>query len=327
MIDRREFIRRAVAAGILTSAAGGRVIADSSKGCKSDKRQFRSMPRRMLGSTGQKLSIIGFGGIVVMNAEQEHANKVVAEAVEKGINYFDVAPTYGDAEVKLGPALEPFRKDCFLACKTTQRSKEGAKKELDESLKRLKTDYLDLYQLHAITDVEKDVKSSLADDGAIQTFLEAKKAGVVRYLGFSAHSPEAAIYAMENFDFDTILYPINFATHYQEEFDQAVVELAERKGMGILALKAMAKQVWPEGHVERKNYSKCWYEPTIDLALARLALYWTLSQPVTAAIPPGDESLWRRATDIGPGFGELCEEDKARLDYLANDLSPIFRTG
>ena len=210
------------------------------------------MPKHVLGKTGQKLSIIGFGGIVVMNAKPEHAKKVVAEAVEKGINYFDVAPTYGDAELKLGPALKPFRNNCFLACKTTKRDKAGAKKDLDNSLKNLKTDYLDLYQLHAISDVENDVKVALGKDGAIQTFIEARKAGIIRYLGFSAHSNEAALMAMKEFDFDTILYPINFCTHYKGKFDQKVLAEAKKHNMGILALKSMALQKWHDQDKKRQ---------------------------------------------------------------------------
>lgn len=321
MINRREFIRRAAASGLVSTSMGKITMANKSK------EKCTQIPKRALGKTGKKLSIIGFGGIVVMNAEQNHADKVVGEAVQSGINYFDVAPTYGDAEVKLGPALEPYRKDTFLACKTAQRTKEGAEKELRQSLKRLHTDYFDLYQLHAITDVDKDVKTALADDGAIQTFIEAKKSGVIKHIGFSAHSPQAALCAMENFDFDTILYPINFATHYQESFDQKVIETAQNKQMGILALKAMAKQEWPsENHPDREKYSKCWYQPVDEQILARLALFWTLSQPITAAIPPGEEKLWRMAADMAQAFKKLTEDQKAKLDYLANDLKPIFNT-
>lgn len=321
MINRREFIKQAAAAGLVTTAAGKLAMANESGG------KFARIPKRSLGKTGEELSIIGLGGIVVMNAEQSHADEVVGEAVERGINYFDVAPTYGDAEFKLGPALKPYRKDCFLACKTTQRTKEGAKKELDRSLKRLKTDYFDLYQLHGITDVEKDVKTALADNGAIQTFVEAKKAGIIKHIGFSAHSPEAALYAMENFDFDTVLYPINFATHYQESFDQKVIDTAQKKDMGILALKAMAKQQWPsQEHPDREKYDKCWYQPVDEEILSRMALYWTLSQPVAAAIPPGEEKLWRMAAEMAPDFRKLTEEQKAKLDFLANDLKPIFNS-
>lgn len=184
--------------------------------------------------------ILGRGGV-----EQEHADRVVAQAVERRVNYFDVAPTYGDTEIKLGPALEPYRKDVFLACKTTQRTKEGAAAELKESLRRLRTDHLDLYQLHAITDVQKDVDVAFGPGGAMEVFVEAKKQGQVRHVGFSAHSEEAALAAMERCDFDSILFPVNFATFYEGGFGPRVIEAARSKGMAILALKAMARSLNP----------------------------------------------------------------------------------
>lgn len=280
------------------------------------------IPKRVLGRTGEELSIIGFGGIVVMNAEPKQAARVVADAVEKGINYFDVAPDYGDAELKLGPALEPFRKDCFLACKTGLRDKAGAKSDLDNSLKNLKTDYLDLYQLHAITDVEKDVKAALGKDGAIQTFIEARKAGIIRYLGFSAHSHEAALTAMAEFDFDSVLYPVNFCTHYKNKFDQAVLTEAKSRGMGILALKSMSLQRQEAG--KEKQYSKCWYEPITESGLARKALAWTLGQGVTALLPPGEEELFRIAMNFGPELEKVSKSHDEELEELAAGLNPIF---
>ena len=120
---------------------------------------------------------------------------MVRQAYEAGVNYYDVAPTYGDAQQRLSPALEPFRKNVFLACKTAERSRQGSEKELNESLRLLRTDYLDLYQLHALTSKE-DLDKAFGPDGAMETFLKAKKEGKVRYLGFSAHSVEAALAAM-----------------------------------------------------------------------------------------------------------------------------------
>lgn len=111
------------------------------------------------------LSVVGFGGIIVTNTEQDAADRVVAEAVERGVNYFDVAPAYGDAQAKLGPALEPFRKDVFLACKSHLRSAEETSRLMEESLSLLKTDYFDLYQLHAIIDVDKDVDAVFGPGG------------------------------------------------------------------------------------------------------------------------------------------------------------------
>jgi aryl-alcohol dehydrogenase-like predicted oxidoreductase len=146
------------------------------------------IPKRKYGKTEVMLSVIGFGGIVVMDTEQEKANRIVAEAYERGVNYFDVAPGYGNAEIKLGPALEPYRKNVFLACKTGHRAYTAAKKDFETSLERLKTDYFDLYQLHGITDVEKDVEAAFAEGGVMKLLLEEKKQGRIRHLGFSAHS-------------------------------------------------------------------------------------------------------------------------------------------
>jgi aryl-alcohol dehydrogenase-like predicted oxidoreductase len=281
------------------------------------------IPKRQLGKTQRQLSIIGFGGIVVTNAKPLNAAEIVADSIDKGINYFDVAPSYGDAEIKLGPALKPFRSKCFLACKTGKRDRAGAKQELDNSLKNLKTDHFDLYQLHALIDVETDVKAALSKDGAIQTFLDARKQGIIDLIGFSAHSPQAALAAMREFDFDTILYPVNFCCHFQGSFDQEVLAEAKKRNMGILALKAMAKQKW-QNDEDRKAYPKCWYEPISKPEIASIALRWTLSQGVTAAIPPGEEKLFRMALAIAATYKDLPADELSILEKLTVGLRHIF---
>ncbi len=320
--SRRDFLKgSAVTAGSLLFS-GERILA-MSKPTPEKITDRPKMPKRLLGRTGKKLSVIGFGGIVVMDAQPKHAAKVVAESIEKGINYFDVAPTYGDAELKLGPALKPYRDNVFLACKTTARDSKGAKKELDNSLKRLQTDHIDLYQLHAITDVEKDVKAALAKNGAIRTFLDARKNGIIDFIGFAAHSPQAALAAMRQFDFDTILYPINFCCHFKGNFDQAVLVEAKKQNMGILALKPTAKQKW-QNKQDRETYPKCWYEPISEPELTRLALSWTLSKGVTAVLPPGEEQLFQMALDVLAKCKDLTAEELSRLEKLSAGLQPLF---
>ena len=326
-MKRREFIKKSTVAASSITISGilqGTSVADELQRSSSSTNLAR-LPQRDYGMTGVKLSIIGFGGIVVKDAEQQHANRVVAEAIEKGVNYFDVAPTYGNAELKLGPALEPYRKKVFLACKTTQRKREGATAELKESLKRLRTDYFDLYQLHAITDVEKDVDTVFAKDGAMEVFIEAKKQGQIRYLGFSAHSEEAALAAMERFDFDSILFPINFATFYKGNFGHKVIATAKSKGVARLALKSLARQRWPKDDPSRKEYPKCWYQPLTEREEARLGLYFTLSQSVTAAIPPGEESLFRMAVDLAMALKPISKDDLEKVKQMAKSLNPIFQ--
>ena len=321
--NRRRFVKAAAlsAAALTVDSA----LANTVDRMMSPSSNAPVLPRRPYGNTGIQLSIIGMGGIVVRDAEQSHADRIVAEFVERGVNYFDVAPSYGDAEAKLGPALAPHRPHVFLACKTGQRTRAGATAELRHSLTTLRTDYFDLYQLHAVTDVAKDIDAVFARGGAMETFIEARKSGQVRHVGFSAHSVEAAFAAMDRFPFDSILFPVNFATYHAGHFGPQIMEMAQSKGLARLALKALARQKWPAGSPERKKYAKCWYQPLTDPHEADLALRFTLSQPVTAALPPGEESLFRVALDLAAKFKPLAAAELQELQALATSLDPVFR--
>jgi aryl-alcohol dehydrogenase-like predicted oxidoreductase len=279
--------------------------------------------KRSLGRTGELLSMIGFGGIVVKDATSDDASQIVKLAIDSGINYFDVAPSYGDAEIKLGPALEPYRKNVFLACKTGKRTKDEARTELEQSLQKLRTDHLDLYQFHAVTTLE-DVNTILGPGGAMETFLEARKEGKIRFIGFSAHSVEAAMELMKKFDFDTILFPVNFSTWHSGNFGPQVLARAQEKKMGILALKAMAKGPWPKDG-DRSRYSKCWYEPLTDPEDIRMGLRFTLSHPVTAAVPPGEAELFRIALSVSDRLGPLTNDEIQKIKEKGLNGNPLFK--
>ncbi len=277
--------------------------------------------KRTLGKTGWKLSAIGFGGIVVRDATPGQADARVKEAIDFGVNYFDVAPTYGNAEEMLGPALEPYRKDVFLACKSNKRTGDDARRELEESLKKMRTDYFDLYQLHAVTTPEQ-VATTFSDNGALKAFIQAREEGLVRHLGFSAHSVEAATTLMERFDFDTILFPFNYACWYNGNFGPQVMEMAKEKEMGILALKAMAYRPWPEG--AERTIEKAWYEPLTEKEDARKGLRFTLSHPVTSAIPPGDENLFSMALRLAEEFEPMKDHEILEMKQKAMNTEPLF---
>lgn len=281
------------------------------------------MQTRVLGRTGHEVSIVGFGGIVVEGVPQAEADDAVARAFDRGISYFDVAPSYGNAEERLGPALEPYRDRVFLACKTGKRTRDDAAAELRKSLRRLRTDRFDLYQLHGMTTPE-DLETVLGPGGALEAFLEARDQGSVRFIGFSAHSQEVALSLLERFPFDTVLFPINFTEYFQAGFGPQVVAKAEATGAGRLALKAMARQTWPESG-DRAGWPKCWYEPVTDPREAELALRFTLSQPISAAIPPGDPRLFWRAVEVAERFTPITPQEEAELRRRAEALSPFFR--
>jgi predicted aldo/keto reductase-like oxidoreductase len=326
-MKRRHFLRTAAvtsaALGLETILPKGAAVEMNQTSTSSNA---ASIPRREYGNTGIKLSIIGFGGIVVAGSEQDHANRLVAEAIERGVNYFDFAPTYGDAELLLGPALEPYRKNLFLACKTTERQRESAEAELNRSLERLRTDHFDLYQLHGIRDVEKDVDVAFAKGGAMEMLIQAKKEGRARFLGFSAHSEEAAFAAMDRYDFDSALFPINFACYYKGNFGGRIIETAQAKGVARLALKALARQRWPKDDTNRKKYAKCWYQPLTDPHEAELGFRFALSQPITAAIPPGEEELFRHALDLAADFRPITPQEAEEVKTLAAGMNPIFKS-
>jgi aryl-alcohol dehydrogenase-like predicted oxidoreductase len=282
------------------------------------------MERRPYGSTGEMLSIIGFGGIVVTQTEPEEAARLVAEAVDRGVNYFDVAPTYGNAEERLGPALEPYRRGVFLSCKTTRRTAREAEEELHASLTRMRTDHFDLYQLHAVNTAE-DLQQVTGPGGALETFVSAREQGKVRYLGFSSHSVETALALLEQFRFDSVLFPVNWGLFLRSNFGPQVVARARELGVARLALKALARGKLAEG--QEKRYTKCWYEPLDDPELTSLALRFSLSQPITAALPPGEAPLFRRAVQVAEQFTPITSDEIEELRRRAAGTEPLFALG
>jgi aryl-alcohol dehydrogenase-like predicted oxidoreductase len=282
--------------------------------------------KRPLGRTGEHLSIIGFGGIVVMDEGPAQSKNIVAEAVDRGINYFDIAPSYGNAQERLGPALAPYRKNCFLACKTEGRTKDDSRKQLEESLRQLKTDHVDLYQFHALTKMT-DLDKVLAPGGAMETMEAAKKEGKIRYIGFSVHSAETAVAAMDRYPFDTVLFPVNFVLFSQAKFGPQILAKAQEKKMGILALKAMAKTTWPASEKKSHPEPKCWYQPAAYPKEAAMGLRWTLGHPITAALPPGDEKYFRLAMDVAQNYKPLEHHEEMALLSGAVGAEPIFHLG
>ena len=280
------------------------------------------MEYRRYGSSGDALSIVAFAGIVVANETSENSDRYVSWAIDQGINYFDVAPSYGNAQNMLGPALEPYRKDVFLACKTNNRDARSVQAELEASLRLLRTDHFDLYQLHAMS-TERDLEIATGPGGALEVFLRARDAGKVRYLGFSAHSAEVAIELMNRFDFDSVLFPVNFTTWYESGFGPQIMAEAEQRGIYRLALKGVAYHGLADG--QDRVREKCWYAPIEDRELMKLALRWTLSQPVTAAIPPGDPELWQMAVELAHNFTSITSEEEMILKNEAKGKQPLFQ--
>ena len=279
------------------------------------------MKRIFIEKFGKEVSRVAFGGVVVMNETQDDANSYVAEAIESGIDYFDVAPSYGDAEDRLGPALRGKRGKVFLACKTMERSAEGALKELESSLQKLETDHFDLYQLHAVYNLE-DVLEIFGDGGAMETFLKAKEEGVIRHIGFSAHSTEAALALMDRYDFDSILFPFNFVSLMKNGYGSYVLKRALEKNMAVLGIKSMALSEHQPGDDEK--HPKAWYHPIEDKELASRAVKYAMHRGVDVIVPPGDIGHLRWAIDFMKEDLSLSEDDLDTLQKTADETVPLF---
>ncbi len=318
---RREFIKTTVPAAAATLAAGYWSEIEAAL----EKSANKPVPQREY-KDGVKLSIIGFGAIVLVGQSQKAGNNEVARAFDRGINYYDVAPTYGkgEAELKLGPALKPYRDKVFLACKTQKRDAAGARAELENSLKTLKTDYFDLYQLHAMRKPE-DVDKVFAPGGAMETFLKARDEGKVRYLGFSAHGEKTGLTLLDRFAFDSVLFPVNYVCFANGGWGRKLLAKAKEKGAARLALKALAYTPWDNKDEKlASGYNKSWYRPIDDLEKVKAALRFTLSLDVTSAIPPGSETIYRIAETLAADFKRMKPDERKALLASAKGLTPLF---
>ncbi len=282
------------------------------------------LPRRVLGRTGQKLSVVGFPGLALFHCDQEKGTAALHNAFERGVNYFDVAPNYGngDAEIKMGIGLQGLdRSKYFLACKTHKRDAAGAQLELERSLKRLKTDHFDLYQLHHLVR-PAEVKQVFGPGGAMEPILKAKQEGRIKYLGFSAHTTKAALEALKAFQFDSVMFPINFVEFYTRDFGKDVLALANRQGAGVIAIKPLSWGAWPKGAAKNREW---WYASVEEPAQVELAVRFSLSQRgVVAAIPTSFVELLDRTIEAAKAFKPLDEPAAAQLREMAANRGSIF---
>lgn len=282
------------------------------------------VPRRALGRTGQKISVVGFPGLALTHCDQEQSTAALHKALELGVNYYDVAPAYdnGRCETKMGTGLQGLdRSKYFLSCKTKKRDAEGCRKELEHSLEVLKTDHFDLYQMHHLVR-PAEVKQALGPGGAMETILKAREQGKLKYIGFSAHTTKAALEAMNSFRFDTVMFPINFVEYYTRGFGKDVLALASEQGAGVLAIKPLSWGAWPP---DAKRERAWWYRTVETPADVELAMRFTLSQrPVVAGIPPSFVDLFEKAVEAVKHYRPLDDAAVAKLKEMAENRGSIF---
>ena len=283
------------------------------------------MEKVKLGSTGLEISRVVFGSIICMDENQKDADRFVSYAVDAGVNYFDAAPTYGNSEERLGPALKEYRNKVFLACKTEKRTAKDARQALENSLRLLKTDYFDVYQMHAIAE-DADIEQIFADDGALSVFINAKKEGLIRNLGITAHSEELALEALSKYDFDTVMFPINWGLHMDKGFGGRLSEECDKRQIGLLGIKSLAHRKWRSKEERQNTYPKSWCKTITDEHLGLCAIKYALSLNTTALVPPGNFEQFEFMLKNINKCGQLNEEDMQYLkDNLPGENEHIFK--
>jgi predicted aldo/keto reductase-like oxidoreductase len=317
-MKRRSFLASvggAVGAGALGNAA--EAIAAVKPG---------EMPRRVLGKTGRSLPVVGFPGLALKNCDQKAATVALQHSMAIGVDYFDVAPAYGkdgECEVKMGEGLKGIaREKYFLACKTQKDDAKEGRIELERSLQRLNTDHFDLYQLHCLQR-EDEVKQALGPGGVLEMILKAKEEGKVKHIGFSAHTTEAALAALNGFAFDSCMFPISFVEYFKTGFGREVMELAAKKGTAMISIKPVSRGLWPKG-VE-KTYD-WWYRPLEDPQEYQLAMDWVLSQPgMVTTVPSSFLDVFEHTVTAARKHRAINAAETGKLKELAANCLPIFK--
>lgn len=283
------------------------------------------METRRFGRTGHMSTIAIFGGAAFWEISQEEADKIMESVIAAGINHIDVAPSYGQAEIRIGPWMSRERERFFLGCKTMQRTKEGAWKEMQESLKRLQTKAFDLYQCHAITTME-ELDVITRKGGALEACVEARREGLTRFIGITGHgvnAPQIYLEALRRFDFDSILFPLNFVQMANPEYRKYAEELiatCKAKEVGTMVIKTITKGPWGK----RQHTATTWYEPFDQSAEIQRAVNFALSYDVTGLCTAGDIRVLPLVIRACENFTRLSQPEREEMIKSGGQFEPLF---
>ena len=287
------------------------------------------IPTQSFGNTGHQSSRIIFGAAALMRVTQDEADRVLETLLGAGINHIDVAASYGDAELRVGPWMAEHRGEFFLGTKTGERTYAGARDQIRRSLERLRVDQLDLIQLHnLVKDEEWEV--ALGDDGALRAAVEARDEGLVRFIGVTGHGTRvAAMHArsLERFAFDSVLLPYNFSMMeqpaYAADFERLLGLCAER-GVAVQTIKAVARRRWAEGE---SPTTTTWYKAFEDPADIERAIHWALARPGIFVNTASDPVLLRHSLAAAERFEAAPSREDMAAATERLGIQPLFVRG
>ena len=277
------------------------------------------------GRTGHNSTRTLFGAAAFWGTPQAEANKTLDLLLEYGVNHIDTAASYGDAELRLGPWLKQYRDQFFLATKTEKRTYQAAKEELHRSLDLLKTDHVDLWQMHILVEPD-EWETAMGPGGVLEAFIEAREQGLARFLGVTGHGTNVAqmhLKSLARFDFDSVLLPYNPTMmqnpQYAADFAQ-LTAVCQQKNVAIQTIKALSKGPWGD----KPKTHTTWYEPFSTQAEIDLAVQWVLSQPGVFLNTVGDTTLLPMVLDAASRVDTAVSQ--ATLTEKMNQLKmePLF---
>lgn len=279
------------------------------------------------GRTGHMSTRTIFGAAALGSVTQDEANRTLELIQQYGVNHIDTAASYGDSEVLLGNWLPPHRNEFFLASKLGARTYDEAKESIQRSLDRLKTDHLDLIQLHNLVD-PIEWQTAIFQHGALQACIEAKEQGLVRFIGVTGHGLSVAAThkrSLENFDFDSVLMPYNYVImqneKYAHDFNETVA-LCQQRNVAVQTIKSLARRLWED----TPHTHSTWYEPLEDQNDINIAVRWVLSRPGIFLNTTGDINLLPKlleaASKAQEGTGDVNEQMRQIVEK--EQMQPLF---
>ena len=285
------------------------------------------MENRRLGRLDRENSVLIFGGAALAEATEEDSDTAIQQALDAGVDHFDTAADYGDSELQYGRWMPEIRDRIFLSTKTGLREKDAAKRQIQDSLERLRVDNVDLLPLHSVGDIE-DLDRATGPGGSLEAAIEAKEEGLIGAIGITGHgdgAPATHLEALRRYPFETVLTPWNYILSTDEGYRadyEALVEEVRSQDAGLMIIKTISRRNWPEGGADGHKYTT-WYEPFDQQEYIDAAVSWVLShEEVTGLAMAGDVTIVPMI--LKTGGQKMSREDAEQILSRAPDYSSPF---
>ena len=277
------------------------------------------------GRTGHMSTRTLFGAAAVGSVDQAAADRTLDVLLEYGINHIDVAASYGDAELRIGPWMEHYRNTFFLATKTGERTYEKARDEFHRSLERLRVDRVDLLQLHNLIDPE-EWEIAMGPGGALEAAVEAREEGLTRFIGVTGHTlaaPSTHMRSLERFEFDSVLLPYNYIlfqnAQYAADFE-ALVEMCRKRQVAVQTIKGIARRPWDE----RPRTANTWYQPLVEQEAIDKAVHWVLGNPYVFLNTAADIHILPKVLDAASRFKARPSDEEMDEVLAEKEMVPLW---